>query len=112
MLPSVSVGTFSPGGISGYSTIFDMSGAGTIFSAQLNPDSVLGNPMGSLITLAKTQNVDMSGIKLTDAAIPVTMSNVGYILDKVKITHWPTFGFLPTGQFATFTSNYLSFFLH
>ncbi|KAG0291203.1 hypothetical protein BGZ96_005396 [Linnemannia gamsii] len=67
-----------------HSTIFDQAGAGTIFSTQLNPNSVLGDPNGSLITLAKTQNVDMSGIKLTDAAIPVTMSNVGYILDKAS----------------------------
>lgn len=83
-LPSVSVGTFSPGGLAGYSVIFDKVGAGTIFSTQLNTNSVLGNPNGSLITLAKTQDVDMSGIKLTDAAIPVTMSNVGYLLDKVN----------------------------
>ncbi|KAK3835302.1 MAG: hypothetical protein JOS17DRAFT_736764 [Linnemannia elongata] len=83
-LPSVSVGTFSPGGLAGYSVIFDKVGAGTIFSTQLNTNSVLGNPNGSLITLAKTQDVDMSGIKLTDAAIPVTMSNVGYLLDKAS----------------------------
>lgn len=83
-LPSVSVGTFTPGGLGGFSVVFDKVGAGTIFSTQLNPNSVLGNPNGSLINLAKTQNVDMSGITLTDAAIPVTMNNVGYLLDKVN----------------------------
>ncbi|KAF9156963.1 hypothetical protein BG015_009336 [Linnemannia schmuckeri] len=83
-LPSVSVGTFSPGGTSGYSIVFDKAGAGMIFSTQLNQNSVLGDPNGSLITLAKTQDVDMSGIKLTDAAIPVTMNNVGYFLDKAS----------------------------
>ncbi|KAF8947723.1 hypothetical protein BGZ47_008095 [Haplosporangium gracile] len=83
-LPSVSVGTFSPGGTSRYSIVFDKIGAGTIFNAQLNQNSVIGDPNGSLITLAKTQNVDMSGIKLTDAAIPVTMNNVGYLLDKAS----------------------------
>ncbi|KAG9064305.1 hypothetical protein KI688_003493 [Linnemannia hyalina] len=83
-LPSVTVGTFSPGGLTGYSVVFDKAGAGTIFSTQLNTNSVLGDPNGSLITLAKAQDVDMSGIKLTDAAIPVTMSNVGYLLDKAS----------------------------
>ncbi|KAG0069323.1 hypothetical protein BGZ89_003115 [Linnemannia elongata] len=83
-LPSVSVGTFTPGGLGGFSVVFDKVGAGTIFSTQLNPNSVLGNPNGSLINLAKTQNVDMSGITLTDAAIPVTMNNVGYLLDKAS----------------------------
>ncbi|KAF9140251.1 hypothetical protein BGX30_006787 [Mortierella sp. GBA39] len=83
-LPSVTVGTFSPGGLAGYSVVFDKAGAGTIFSTQLNTNSVLGDPNGSLITLAKAQDVDMSGIKLTDAAIPVTMSNVGYLLDKAS----------------------------
>ncbi|KAF9550519.1 hypothetical protein EC957_000193 [Mortierella hygrophila] len=83
-LPRVTVGTFSPGGLAGYSVVFDKAGSGTIFSTQLNTNSVLGDANGSLITLAKAQDVDMNGIKLTDAAIPVTMSNVGYLLDKAS----------------------------
>jgi len=86
--PLLSVGTFEPkaGGTgSGYHTVFDSDGSGMAYSAVAS--SAPYNQSGDrILTLANPQKVDMSGITLTVRAIPVTMNNVGYILDGVCIT--------------------------
>ncbi|KAF9131196.1 hypothetical protein BGW39_002102 [Mortierella sp. 14UC] len=81
-LPMLSLGTFTPGSTSGYNIFFDSYGTGTIYTTTLNTQPVVVTIDTDLVTLAKGQDVDMGGVKLSESAIPVTMNNVGYILDK------------------------------
>ncbi|KAF9911641.1 hypothetical protein EC991_002759 [Linnemannia zychae] len=81
-LPMLSLGTYTPGSTAGYNIFFDNYGAGTIYTTSLNTQPVLATLDINLVTLAKGQDVDMGGVKLSKSAIPVTMNNIGYILDK------------------------------
>ncbi|KAF9351915.1 hypothetical protein BGX34_000279, partial [Mortierella sp. NVP85] len=84
--PLLSIGTFTPKPTppsQGFNIVFDYSGGGVVYSAvgtHLNRNDT----QDRALTLANPQNVDMSGISLTQGAIPVTISNVGYILDRAS----------------------------
>ncbi|KAF9351914.1 hypothetical protein BGX34_000278 [Mortierella sp. NVP85] len=82
--PLLSIGTFTakPNPPSqGFNVVFDVSGSGVAYSAVGNPARETED---RVLTLANPQNVNMNGISLTQNAIPVTVNNVGYILDRAS----------------------------
>lgn len=62
--------------------MFDTLGQGQIFASTGSVTATLAND-GSVIDLSAPTNVQMNSIKLTEEAVPVTMTTTGYILDKV-----------------------------
>ncbi|KAG0369193.1 hypothetical protein BGX24_002515 [Mortierella sp. AD032] len=82
--PMISMGTFTPGGTSGYNIFFDSLGAGSIYNTVASTQPVVLNLNTNLLTLARGQDVDMGGVKLSEEAIPVTMNSNGYLLDKAS----------------------------
>lgn len=82
-------GSFSGTTSQGYTVVFgrssedrSLSRGGQIFSTEgsLLPDRGAGGPD---VSLSAPVNVSMNGITLTENAIPITMGNRAYILDKV-----------------------------
>ncbi|KAF8944165.1 hypothetical protein BGZ47_004561 [Haplosporangium gracile] len=67
----------------GFTIVFDKSNGGQIFSTE---GSLLAdmNSTVSAVALGTPVNVNMNGISLTEGAIPVTMGNTAYILDKAS----------------------------
>jgi len=51
--------------------------------AKIYPATGYDTSSPDVLVLQVPQTVDMNGIRLTADAIPVTMNNVGYILDRV-----------------------------
>ncbi|KAF9904946.1 hypothetical protein EC991_002186 [Linnemannia zychae] len=62
--PMLSLGTYTPGSISGYTICFDNYGAGTIYTTTLSTRPV------SVSIVLNPQYVDMGGVKLSKSAIP------------------------------------------
>jgi len=89
--PFIAVGTFAPpsGDVSsGYTFAFDKSGNGQIFPVKGYRLGGLGGPTtGVPIDIAPATNVNMNGITFSPGAIPVTVANTAYILDKVIVPH-------------------------
>ncbi|KAH7049824.1 hypothetical protein BKA57DRAFT_461309 [Linnemannia elongata] len=82
--PLIAVGTYStvPGPPSkGYAVVFDKLGQGQIFASTGSVTATIANDVNVMVLSAPT-NVQMNSIKLTDEAVPVTMTTTGYILDK------------------------------
>ncbi|KAK3839701.1 MAG: hypothetical protein J3R72DRAFT_447392 [Linnemannia gamsii] len=84
--PLVAVGTYStvtspPS--KGHSVVFDKYGQGQIYSAS---GSIVANMTNdaNVLVLSAGVNVQMNSITLSDQAVPVTMANTGYILDKAQ----------------------------
>ncbi|KAH7049832.1 hypothetical protein BKA57DRAFT_461322 [Linnemannia elongata] len=65
----------------GYSIVFDTTGQGQAYPALGNVAPVLG-PQDHILSLGSPYNVNLNGATLTPDAVPVTMANTGYILDK------------------------------
>lgn len=86
MLVVGTYGSYSGTSTKGYTIVFDKSSRGQIFSATGN---LLANATNYVPTdaLDIPTVVNMNGIPLTPNAIPITMGNVAYILDKVKTHH-------------------------
>lgn len=76
-------GSFNASTTQGYTTVFDKSGGGQIQSTAGNLQAAVGTNV-PVVSLDPPMAVNMNGIRLTADAIPVTMENVGYILDKVS----------------------------
>ncbi|KAF9920239.1 hypothetical protein FBU30_009973 [Linnemannia zychae] len=84
--PLVAVGTYSvvanpPS--KGYAVVFDQSGQGEIFAAEGSVLATISNDIHVTI-LGLPTAVQMNSIKLSAQAIPVTMTNTGYLLDKAS----------------------------
>ncbi|KAF9328113.1 hypothetical protein BGZ91_001144 [Linnemannia elongata] len=82
--PLIVVGTYStvPGPPSkGYAVVFDKLGQGQIFASTGSVTATIANDV-NVMALSAPTNVQMNSIKLTDEAVPVTMTTTGYILDK------------------------------
>lgn len=62
--------------------MFDKLGQGQIFASTGSVTATIANDVNVMVLSAPT-NVQMNSIKLTDEAVPVTMTTTGYILDKV-----------------------------
>lgn len=67
----------------GYSIVFDTTGQGQVYPALGNAAPVLG-PQDHILSLGSPYSVNLNGATLTKDAVPVTMANTGYILDKVS----------------------------
>ncbi|KAG0296453.1 hypothetical protein BGZ96_009406 [Linnemannia gamsii] len=65
----------------GYSIVFDTTGQGQAYPALGNTAPVLG-PQDHILSLGSPYSVNLNGVSLTMDAVPVTMANIGYILDK------------------------------
>ncbi|KAF9110499.1 hypothetical protein BGX27_006264 [Mortierella sp. AM989] len=65
----------------GYHVVFDEAGSGVIYTA-LSTATPLATTVDHVQTLSSPQDVDMSGYSLSKHAVPVTIVNVGYILDR------------------------------
>ncbi|KAF9323477.1 hypothetical protein BGZ91_003563 [Linnemannia elongata] len=74
-------GSFNASTTQGYTTVFDKNGGGQIQSTAGNLQAAVGTNV-PVVSLDPPMAVNMNGIRLTADAIPVTMENVGYILDK------------------------------
>ncbi|KAF9922394.1 hypothetical protein FBU30_007466 [Linnemannia zychae] len=94
--PGLALGTFTPGGTTGYQIIFDKTGTGTIYSTQLNPELIDTNPTGSLVTLSRTLSVDMNGISLSSSAFGVTSASTAYIFDQATDGSTVTYSINPS----------------
>ena len=82
--PMLAVGTYDASTSlgSGYNIVFDYLGGGTIFNSAGTLAGV--NSTDNLINLTNPRVVQTSGVKLTSAAIPITMGSTAYILDQVR----------------------------
>ncbi|KAF9277590.1 hypothetical protein BGZ74_003300 [Mortierella antarctica] len=81
--PLVSVGAYVPTSQSpaqGYHIVFDKVGGGVIYTT-LNNAAPINGP-DRVLSLSNPRNVDMNGIVLTTSAVPVTLSNIAYIIDQ------------------------------
>ncbi|KAF9142782.1 hypothetical protein BG015_000666 [Linnemannia schmuckeri] len=65
----------------GYSIVFDTTGQGQAYPALGNAAPVLGSH-DHILSLGSPYSVNLNGVTLTMDAVPVTMANTGYILDK------------------------------
>ncbi|KAF9142780.1 hypothetical protein BG015_000664 [Linnemannia schmuckeri] len=67
----------------GFTIVFDSSNRGQIFSTE---GSLLADRNNTVpaVALGTPVSVNMNGISLTESAIPVTMGNTAYILDKAS----------------------------
>lgn len=83
MLTVGTYGTYSATTSEGYLTVFDKNGQGRIQTADGNLLAAPSNEI-SAVGLGIPTPVDMNGIVLTENAIPITMGNTAYILNKVK----------------------------
>ncbi|KAK3839691.1 MAG: hypothetical protein J3R72DRAFT_525184 [Linnemannia gamsii] len=82
--PMFALGTYTSAlstATQGYSVVFDTTGQGQAYPALGNAAPVLG-PQDRILSLGSPYNVNMNGAMLTMDAIPVTMANIGFILDK------------------------------
>ncbi|KAG0275783.1 hypothetical protein BGZ95_008378 [Linnemannia exigua] len=82
--PMIALGTYTSTlstATQGYSIVFDTTGQGQAYPAIGNATPVLG-PQDRILSLGSSYNVNMNGARLTMDAIPVTMANTGFILDK------------------------------
>ncbi|KAF9900216.1 hypothetical protein BX616_002653 [Lobosporangium transversale] len=82
--PMLSVGTYiesSNTPAQGYSIVFDKSGEGVIYTTLATAGLSLTGA-DSTLALSNPRSVDTDGIALTNSAISLTMTGVGYILDK------------------------------
>ncbi|KAF9915021.1 hypothetical protein FBU30_002262 [Linnemannia zychae] len=81
--PLVSVGAYVPTSQSpaqGYHIVFDKVGGGVIYTTLDNALPI--NGPDRIMSLSNPRNVDMNGIVLTTSAVPVTLSNIAYIIDQ------------------------------
>lgn len=63
--------------------MFDTTGQGQAYPALGNAAPLLG-PQDHILSLGFPYSVNLNGVALTMDAVPVTMANIGYILDKVR----------------------------
>lgn len=62
--------------------MFDKLGQGQVFASTGSVTAIFGNTENVIVLSAPT-NIQMNSIKLTEEAVPVTMTTTGYILDRV-----------------------------
>ncbi|KAK3835202.1 MAG: hypothetical protein JOS17DRAFT_845805 [Linnemannia elongata] len=67
----------------GFTVVFDKSNKGQIFSTEGSLLADLNNTL-PFVALGVPVSVNMNGITLTENAIPITMGNIAYILDKAS----------------------------
>ncbi|KAF9298968.1 hypothetical protein BGZ88_003046 [Linnemannia elongata] len=67
----------------GFTVVFDKSNKGQIFSTEGNLLADMNSTV-PVVTLGVPVSVNMNGITLTENAIPITMGNTAYILDKAS----------------------------
>lgn len=67
----------------GYHTVFDTNGGGMVYKVEDSTAPVTSNNT-NVVSLSSPQQVNMSGVRLTSNAIPITMGKVAYIMDQVK----------------------------
>jgi hypothetical protein len=78
-------GTYSANTAQGNTIVFDKNGGGRIYSTLSYLNKTSNSTLGELMSISAPTSVIMSGIKLTESAIPVTMGSTAYILDKVRV---------------------------
>lgn len=82
MLSVGTYGQYAGSTAPGFTVVFDKSNKGQIFSTEGNLLADMNNTV-PVVTLGVPVSVNMNGITLTENAIPITMGNTAYILDKV-----------------------------
>ena len=87
--PVLSAGTYvatSNTPAQGNLIVFDTFGGGSVYTT-LDSATPIVSSSDRVMSLSSQKAVDMSGIKLTPNAVPVTMVGVAYILDQVRWNH-------------------------
>ncbi|KAF9337054.1 hypothetical protein BGZ91_009672 [Linnemannia elongata] len=84
--PLLSVGTYVAASVTmaqGYHTVFDTNGGGMVYKVEDSTAPVTSSNT-NVVSLSSPQQVNMSGVRLTSNAIPITMGKVAYIMDQAS----------------------------
>ncbi|KAG0275041.1 hypothetical protein BGZ95_009239 [Linnemannia exigua] len=99
MLAVGTYGGYSGNASQGYTVVFDKSSRGQIFTAQGNLLADITN-FTPTVALGVPTNVITNGITLTINAIPVTMGNTAYILDRASNGSTVIYSINPSASFT------------
>ncbi|KAG0378645.1 hypothetical protein BGX24_003259 [Mortierella sp. AD032] len=99
MLAVGTYGGYSGNTSQGYTIVFDKSNRGQIFTAHGNLLANITNNTPT-VALGVPTNVIMNGIMLTINAIPVTMGNTAYILDRASNGSTVIYSIIPSASFT------------